>query len=451
MQLSEDFLVEFFKSCITSKSVLELGIANLKDNFLPTDSHQKVWQQIVHVYELEEVMPTIGVLAERVKSDADAGSILVKMKACRVTDKKDMIINQLESFLKEMRFKELYKQVGTLYNQEKTEEAIELLAKESEEIFLFNFKKDVHATVFEQFEERQTQRKQAVTNVDKAKIPTGIHPFDHYTRGGLSAGTSALFLARSGVGKSTLLRWLGLHAARCGFRVVHFQAEGTEREAMDAYDAGWTSIDLEEMELGNIPASKKTSIKKVRTDILNKKGEIYVVASEQFDNMSVDDCRDHLIDIEKAHGKVHLVLFDYLEIFTSKGKYFNNEGGERKRREDIANKITNIATEFQVATATATQANDIKPDKWNNPDYVMTRSDISEFKGALKPFSYFATLNQTIDEYDAGVMRLFNDKFRKYRSGQTFRIFQSMSNSRFYDSKRTLESFWNEETKQITK
>jgi len=451
MQLSEDFIIEFYKSCIVSKTVLELGLENLKNNFLPTDAHQKVWQQITHVYELEEVIPTIGVLSERVKGDTDAEAILVKMKACRVTDKRDMIINQLESFLKEMRFKELYKKVGTLYNQEKTEEAIELLAKESEEIFLFNFKKDVHSRVFEQFEERQAERRLGAANIDKAKVPTGIHPFDHYTRGGLSSGTSALFLARSGVGKSTLLRWLGLHAARLGYRVVHFQAEGTEREALDAYDAGWTSVDLEEMELGNIPSSKKTSIKKVREDILNKKGEIYVVASEQFDNMSIDDAREHLIDIEKANGKVHLVLFDYLEIFTSRGKYFNSETGERKRREDIANKITNIATEFKVATATATQANDIKPDKWNNPDYVMTRSDISEFKGALKPFSYFVTLNQTTDEYEAGVMRLFNDKFRKYRSGQTFRIFQSMRNSRFYDSKRTLESFWNEETKQVSK
>jgi len=451
MQLSEDFIVEFFKACITGKTVLELGLAHLKDNFLPTDAHKKIWKNITHVYELNEVVPTIGVLSERVKGDEDAETLLVKIKQCRVTDKKEILVNQLESFLKEMRFKELYKKVGTLYNQEKTEEAIELLARESEEIFMFNFKKDLHSKVFAHFEERQTERKQSATNIDTSKVPTGIHPLDHYTRGGISAGTSALFLARSGVGKSTLLRWLGLHAARLGFRVVHFQAEGTEREAMDAYDAAWTSIDLEEMELGSIPVSKKVKIEKVRADIVNRKGEIFVIASEQFESMSLNDCRDHIIELEKLHGKIHLALFDYLEIFTVKGKYFNNENSERKRREDIANKITNIATEFKLATATATQANDIKPDKWNNPDYIMTRSDISEFKGALKPFSYFVTLNQTQDEYEAGVMRLFNDKFRKYKSGQTYRIFQSMRNSRFYDSKRTLESFWDENSKAPSK
>jgi replicative DNA helicase len=451
MQLSEDFIVEFFKTCITTKSILELGLLHIKDNYLPTDSHKKIWKNIVHVFELSETMPTVGILSERLKGDQEAESLLVKIKNCRVDGKKDIIVDQLESFLKEMKFKELYKKTGKLFNEDKQDEAIEIMAMESESIHSFSFRKDLYSTVFDQFEERQVERKKNVNEIDKTKVPTGIHPLDHYTRGGLSAGTSALFLGRSGAGKSTLLRWIGLHASRLGYRVAHFQAEGTEREAFDAYDAAWTSVDLEDMELGNIPVNKANTIKKVRADILGKKGEIYVVASEKFDNMAIDNCREDIIELEKVHGKIHLVLFDYLEIFTVRGKYFNSENSERKRREDIANKITNIATEFKCATATATQANDIKPDKWNNPDYVMTRSDISEFKGALKPFSYFVTLNQTTDEYEAGVMRMFNDKFRKYKAGQTFRIYQSMKNSRFYDSKRSLEAFWDEQSNKPRK
>lgn len=447
-QLTGDFLVEFFKSCITTRAILDLGVEHIKENFLPTDAHSRIWKNIVNIYKLNEEMPTIGVLAERVKGDTDAESLLVEIKNCNITNKKELILNQLASFIKEMRFKELYKKIGGLYNEEKRDEAIQIMAAESEAIYKFNFSQDTYSTVFGQFEERMSERRLNAVNMDTSKVPTGIHPLDHYTRGGLSAGTSFLALARSGVGKSTLLRWLGLHAARLGYRVVHFQAEGTEREAMDAYDAAWTSVNLEDMEMGNIPSAKKMRIQRVREDIMGKKGEIYVVASEQFDSMYLEDCREHLIEIEKNIGKVHLALFDYLEIFATKGKYFNSETGERKRREDVANKITNMATEFKLVSATATQANDIKPEKWNNPDYVMTRSDISEFKGALKPFSYFITLNQTMDEYDAGVMRIYNDKFRKYKSGQTFRLFQSRDNSRFYDSKRTLESFWDENSKR---
>ena len=74
----------------------------------------------------------------------------------------------------------------------------------------------------------------------------------------------------------------------------------------------------------------------------------------------------------------------------------------------------------------------------------MTRSDISEFKGAIKPFSYFLTLNQTDDEYDSGTMRIFIDKLRKYKSRRLFTIAQSMENSRFYNSSKTLDYFWDE-------
>ena len=102
---------------------------------------------------------------------------------------------------------------------------------------------------------------------------------------------------------------------------------------------------------------------------------------------------------------------------------------------------------MEIAGLAAIQANDIKPEKWDSPDYVMTRSDIGEHKGALKPFSYFCTFNQTVDEYNNGIMRIHNDKFRKYKAGQTFKIAQSMRNARFYDSQRTLNFFWDEKTK----
>ena len=140
-----------------------------------------------------------------------------------------------------------------------------------------------------------------------------------------------------------------------------------------------------------------------------------------------------------------MALFDYLELFTSRGKYSNTEAGERKRRADIANKIVNIATDKVLGgmvTGTMTQANDIKPDKWNNPEYNLTRSDISEYKAAINPFSYFFTFNQTSDERKNKIMRIYIDKLRKYFSGQTIRIYQAMEMSRFYDASETLKNFY---------
>jgi len=101
-----------------------------------------------------------------------------------------------------------------------------------------------------------------------------------------------------------------------------------------------------------------------------------------------------------------------------------------------------------MACIATTQANDIRPERFNNPDFVMTRSEISEFKGLIRPFSVFFSLNQTFDEYEAGVCRIYIDKLRKYKSGMTLKIYQSLTNSRFYDSHRTLSGFWDANNKK---
>jgi hypothetical protein len=449
-QLSDGFLIELFKFALTDVSFIEVAAKDLKYQYLPTETYKKIWKEIVQTYELTNSLPTIGILSERFKNDSQIKSTLVEIKKQTIGDKKDLILQQLERYIKETRFVELYTKVGEMFNDSKREEAISLLAKESEQIVQYSLRKGMAVRIFADFEKRQAARIQN-NETSEIKIPFGIHALDTYTYGGISLGTAALVLARSGVGKSTALRWVGLNAARNGYRVVHFQCEGTEREVTDAYDAAWTGISLRQIEFGEIPKEKEQKLKKINQTLIRDRGEIHIIASETFDSMYIEDCNDRIEEIENTFGKVHLILFDYLEIFNIKGKYNADGEGKRIKMEKIGNKIVNMAVKFNAAALTAIQANDIKPDKWDSPDYVMTRSDISEFKGALKPFSYFFTLNQTNDEYTNEVMRIHCDKFRKYRSGQTFRIFQALDNSRFYDINRTLEHFWDENAKSARK
>jgi replicative DNA helicase len=441
-KLTGNFLIEVFKLSIVSESFLSISSKHLKYQYLPSEEYKFIWKAIVQVYELEGKLPTIGILSERLR-DKDLGELLLQIKNCKVGENKDVILKQLESYIREAKFVELYETIGETYNEGKREEAIKILSDKAQTISTFSLVSESTKTVFKDFESRNEQRKQKQQDL-QTKIPFGIHPLDFYTKGGGSTGTSALFLALSGVGKTTLLRWIGLSAARMGYRVVHFQFEGTEQEALDGYDSAWTGISWENMEFGDIPESKINGINRVRQDIIKGGGEIYVVASETFDSMTIEDCNERLEDIELKIGKIDVVIFDYLEICDTRRKYSD----ERDRREKIANGITNIATKFKCLSCTATQANDVKPEKWNNPDFVLTRSDISEFKGALKPFSYFITLNQTKDEDSNGVVRMYNDKFRKYKKGQVYRIFQSRENGRFYDSKKTLQYFWDEKLNQ---
>ena len=449
--LNEQFLIELFKGCITSKSFMEIIHKHLKFHYIPEQSYKEIFEKISLDFELDGSLPTIGLLSQHFNKNEDVKKILVKIKNASITDQKDALLKTFEAFLINAMFVDLYVRIGELHNEGKQDKAIVLLAKQSEIIANFSIKKSSYSKVFAQYDVRVTERQLALKgNATADKVGFGIHALDFFSRGGMTKGTSTLLLGRSGAGKSTIKRWVGLCAARLGARVVHFQAEGTEQECLEAYDAGWTGINLSDIEFGTIPENKIESIKKTQRDIMAAGGEIIVKASEQFDSFTIEDCRDILEDIIKTHGPVDLGIFDYLEIFTTKGKYFNSETGERKRREDIANKITNMAITYKMAALTSTQANDISPKLYNNPDYVMTRSDISEFKGALKPFSIFITINQTDDEYENGVARLWIDKFRKYKKpNKPIRIAQSLDNSRFYDSRRSLQLFWDEKESKM--
>lgn len=445
-KLSNDFLNEFIKCCLVSETIFSVSRKHMEYHFLPTNSYKKIWKKINDTYELSNKLSTLGTLFENFKNDEDCVDILKKVKKCNVSASKEIIFSQFEVYIKNVRFVELYKEIGSLYNEGKEEEAIKIQAKKSEEIVNFSLKKETYSKVFRGYEERSKQRELKVDE-SNVKIPFGIHALDFFTYGGGRAGTSALVMARSGGGKSTAMRWFGLNAARLGYRVVHFQVEGTEEETMDLYDSAWTGVDLEDLEWGGVTQLREKQIKDTNKELINKGGEIYVVASEQFDSMSVEFCDSFLEEFSKNIGAPHLILFDYLEELEVEGKY-GGESGERRRRRKIAKKITNIAIKYKSFCVTGTQATDIKKEKWNNPEYVMTRSDISEFKGALQPFSYFMTFNQTEDEYTNGVIRLYNDKFRRHKAGQVYPIFQSLKNGRFYDSKRTLQQLWDEKKNQ---
>lgn len=448
--LSADFIAELVKACLVDSKILNICKEHVKYQYLENEAQKKVLKYILNYNEVNiGQVPTLGMIGQTFGTESDVLKFLKNVKNVTIDNSKiDGLLVTLEDWLKKRRLIVLVQdKFQTLYNTpDKQEEAINLLAEESNAIVNFKLKDNYYTTVFSDFNNRQEERKKKNKNeIIKQKCPTGIHELDDILYGGFKKGTSFCFLARSGVGKTTVLMWIAIANARMGKRVVVFHAEGIEEEHLEAYDAAWTGTKLRDIEHGEIPFENESKIQTARNYILENGGEIIIVCTESFDSMSIDDCYEKLKDIKKVKGNIDMALFDYMEIFTSKGKYGNSEASERKRRSDIANKIVNMATDKALGgmvTGTATQANDIKPEIWNKEDRVITRSDISENKASINPFAYFITMNQTMEEKKNHILRLFCDKFRKYDSDQIIRIYQARDQARFYDAKRTLEHFY---------
>lgn len=438
--LHSDFIVELAKTCLTNEKILSICRKELKYSFLQNESQKNVFKFLYDTFDLTMSIPTVGVIGQNFSNDANTISFLAAIKKAKKIENDAIILEQLQEHIKKIRFNQLLEESVNLFNKGQKNDAYLLVKEGSESIVNFSFKDSYYTSVFKDFDKRMEERKikAAQTEHSNEKIEFGIHELDEHTRGGIRKGSSALVMARSGGGKSTFLRWVGTHNARLGKRVVHFQAEGSEKDCYDLYDATWTGVVTENIALGILTDKQKQGIEQARQNILNRNGEIYVYASETFDSMFLEDAREILLDIETLYGPIDLIIFDYLEIFNVNGR-FSGEAGERRRREVVSNRMTNLAVEFDAAILTATQANDIAPKDYNNPDFKLTRHHISEYKGAVKPFSYFVTVNATDEQRKNGMAVIFEDKFRYEPAGNSVAIFQSLDQGRFYNSKKTID------------
>ena len=450
-QLKEDFLIELVKACVVSNEILDIVVPHLQYSYLPNEPYKHIFKYILDYHSAHKKAPTIGMLAQNVNQKGTL-EIIGKIRESNVYDSKNEIVETFEKYIRTSQFFDLHAEAAELFNQGKQEQAIKTLAEKSKEINEFSLKTKMHSRIFRDYDKRQIERRDR--DYSTVKIATGIPQFDYHTRGGVDRGTGILGIARSAGGKTTFLRSLGANAAFRGTNVLHLAAgDSTQEEVEAGYDAWWTGVAMNAIREGKLDGADSKKIERAKQEWMAHCGEIYTHVFKQFHQASILDCRKILMELLKECD-IGLVLFDYLEKFKpGDGKrYGTNEEGGRAEKMAIAEKIINIATEFNVAVGTVTQASNIEKEKWNNPKFVITRENISNLKATIDPFAYCVTLNQTEDENDLEVMRIHEEKLRHYKifsHSSTYHIAQKRDVGRFIDLAKTKELFWDDERKQI--
>jgi replicative DNA helicase len=452
-KLSSNYLNELAKLCLSSQDVTEIVKQHLNYSFIKGEEYKEVFKYIFDYHGIHSKIPTLGTLSQNLPQKPSLINVLNNIRETSIHDSKDQIMQSFESFIKKGRFQKLHEDVKEMYNKQEHEKAMLLLEKESKEINSFDLSTKLHSRVFADFDKRQLERKQK--DFTSTKWPIGIPAFDFHTRGGIEQKTSLLGMARSGVGKSTLLRSIGFNIAFRGGNVVHFQAEGSKDEVQDAYDSMWTGVPTIDIKKGDLTGKDLDVIEKARRSFLAQCGEIFIIVYDQFETASIAQARQQLIDLQKT-VKINAALFDYLDLFDpGDGKRYSTNGeGERARKISVARKIVNLATELDMFTATMTQASDIEKKDWNDPNFVITRNNISNLKATVDPFAYFITLNQTEDENDKDIIRIHEDKLRHYRIKSwenTYHVSQNREVGRFIDIQETNKRFWDPINNKIIK
>lgn len=449
--LASNYITELFAAAFRRRGIFDTVRQYLKFSFLQTEAEKQLWQYCVKQHDRTGKIPTLGQLQQQFVESEKVLDLLEEIGDVEFADDENFeegLMETFETFIRKMKFLEANDKIVDIYNRGEKDKAWDTFVQYAEEFGKFSILKPKFETVFEDFPERQARRRSEDWNF-RFKVPTGIDELDYRLGGdygGPESGECVLWLGDSGAGKSQCLSHLGIAAARQGFRVAHFQLEGTREQCLNRYDAGWTGTLYQDVKLGNIPDKKMAVTDRIIKKL--KKSDIIVSSEEKWGGKTLVDIRRELKEMEKIYGKISVIIIDYLELVEVGDGILYSPHDERFRQAKLAKGMKALAMEFNAVVHTATQSSSIPEEMKNDPDFVITRAQLSEDKGKIRPFDIFVTINQTRDEMKEETMRLHTDKLRDYKGGDPIHICNNFAYSRFYDRMRTLNTDWDEKDEE---
>lgn len=449
-KLNPGFMAEIFKLMFSDEVIMRIASEYLKYELIPKEwvGYKFILREAIIQYTEKNKLPSIGAICQKL-CDEDVVQLAAKeIKKAALIDR-EIAIDQLQSFVKETEFELLSRKVHDLYEEGKKEEAIRVNAEESQRILEMSFrsKSGGFQSVFGGFHERMVERRmEGDTASEKpVKVPFGIDRLDDVSFGGMEIGDTSLWIARSGVGKSSVLKWHGYSAAIRGVPVLHIQLEGGVKACMQIYDQLWSAQSYSDIKSGNISPKDRKKIEQAIKEVKELSSDIEVYGFKKFGQASMGDVRQLCYDYFNTHGKFPgLVILDSLDLVkTGISKKIDSDPDHKKEKlQTCAQLLKNLADEIGAPIITATQTSDVPFEVWNNPDKVIDRSYTEGDKTLVKPFSFVFTLNMTIEEKENATARIYVDKLRDYKESQeVITIATNYDKRRFYHRGRTMEMY----------
>lgn len=440
--LSVDFLYELFAAAMRSDAICCVLSQHVKTEYMPDRSFQEILQGISNYYKNYQSIPSYAILSQQFNGDYDAIELIETFRECDGEKNQEVILDMLETYIKGVRLQSVYSEVGKLYNQSKQEKAEDKLKEYAEWLSGFTLKTSAFVDVGKTFSERFRKNQQKdIESLQSSSAPVTrfyIHELDTLNAGRSLRGQLTCFLASTGVGKSHIAKHEGIHACiDSGLHVLHFQLEGSEAEALDAYSGGMISKNSFYFERGRISEEEMKEFERL---VESYKGSITVRTFPRFNSrVSTLDLKNGIAEYRKLNNRSpDIVIVDSMDLLTDASRRQWDADHERSKRIAVANDLKDLASDENVWMVTTYQAT-IENREWlNDENNVLTEYNCSEAKGLARPCTHLISLNQSAAERKEDTMRLHVAKSRFFKKGETLKIATDYDNEIFYDARRTM-------------
>ena len=125
--LTEDFLFELYYACFTYDYVCTMVCEHMKKSYLPGRDFQALHGYLTKYYNEHKSAPTLNIISQVVSMNREVTSLLNDIKDCAEGADPDIILEQFEDYIREVRFQQTYKEIGELYAKQDKAKAKQLL------------------------------------------------------------------------------------------------------------------------------------------------------------------------------------------------------------------------------------------------------------------------------------------------------------------------------------
>lgn len=357
--MSQDaILIEnmIFKGLLRYEDYARKVLPFLETRYFSTNANRKLFDIYQTYFNKHNDIPTIEILAAEINEIRDVSDddiVAIGDVLSYVIETKDDIINDKWLFEKTEEHaravlleKAILKTIKLNEDNDATNKEGQILAL-YEEVSALSFDSSVGMALYDDAERRFEEYMKP-----EDILPFKLNIFNNLFGGGGRRKTLACLVGKTNIGKSLHLCHHAADFVRCGYNVVYFSGEMSERMTYERIDSNLTNIPIE-----NFRDQKLDKEKYINALLENKKTNGNLVVKEfPTKGASVAHMSNVLRELrQKRKFKADIVIIDYLNLFNSKKKI----GGDNLYSEikTVSEEIRGMCVEENVFGLTATQLN----------------------------------------------------------------------------------------------
>lgn len=437
--LSEEFLIDLFKTCMEDSYVLSVVYSNLQPEHLPDRDSIALLKAIKKHYTESKLPPQLSVLKERVSGNRGAKNLIDDISTNGNKIDTLQCVRSLEDYLKRVTFQKAYKIAGDAYNTNDYERATKVLMENLEWARGFSLTDADYTNIVATFEQRFNANRLKNDSSTNLRAITRFYIDELDVRnGGRDLRTQlTCILAATGVGKTHAARWIGRNACIDGFNVLHIQLEGSKAEVENAYSASLVQCSTYRYEHGTL---RNAELERMAKELASVSGKLYVRSYPKFNShITTLQIKDAIAEFKERYAiQPDVIIIDSMDLLTDASGRNYGENGERHRRIAVANDLKDLAGDENVWMVVTYQSTIENPEWLNDEKNVLSEYNTAEAKGIARPLTHLITLNQSANERREHTMRINVAKSRFFERGDVFKIATDYENECFYDRARTM-------------